>query len=90
MSILASSEIILDMVCKLQKPNVALCHQMPFTTDQKGFAQTMEKVCSFSSTLLTLKQGPQGRLAYDYDCLFKYFLLFHLFIQTNSAVLMHT
>ena len=47
MSITASSEIMLDMVCKLQKPNVALCHQMPFTTDQKGFAQTMEKVGNF-------------------------------------------
>lgn len=40
----ASTEIILDLVCKLQKPNVALCHQMPFMTDQKGFAQSMEKV----------------------------------------------
>lgn len=40
----ASTEIMLDLVCKLQKPNVALCHQMPFTMDQKGFAQTMEKV----------------------------------------------
>jgi len=40
-----STEILLDMVCKLQKPNVALCHQMPFTTDQKGFAQSLEKVC---------------------------------------------
>lgn len=39
----AHSDIIRDMVCKLQKPNVALCHQMPFTTDQKGFAQTLEK-----------------------------------------------
>ncbi|KAH3857976.1 ceramide glucosyltransferase-like [Dreissena polymorpha] len=38
-----STDIIVDMVCKLQKPNVALCHQMPFTTDQKGFAQSLEK-----------------------------------------------
>lgn len=40
----ASTDIMFDLVCKLQKPNVALCHQMPFTTDQKGFAQSMEKV----------------------------------------------
>ncbi|WAR00534.1 CEGT-like protein [Mya arenaria] len=38
-----STDIMMDMACKLQKPNVALCHQMPFTTDQKGFAQTLEK-----------------------------------------------
>ena len=44
MSISASTDIMFDLVCKLQKPNVALCHQMPFTTDQKGFAQSMEKV----------------------------------------------
>ncbi|XP_060601487.1 ceramide glucosyltransferase-like isoform X1 [Ruditapes philippinarum] len=39
----ANTQILLDMVCKLQKPNVALCHQMPFTTDHKGFAQALEK-----------------------------------------------
>ena len=47
-----------DLVCKLQKPNVALCHQMPFTTDQKGFAQSMEKVCwLFTEDIFSL-QGP--------------------------------
>lgn len=40
----ASTDIIMDMACKLQKPNVALCHQMPFTTDQKGFAASIEKI----------------------------------------------
>ncbi|XP_053405294.1 ceramide glucosyltransferase-like isoform X2 [Mercenaria mercenaria] len=39
----ANTQILMDMVCKLQKPNVALCHQMPFTTDHKGFAQSLEK-----------------------------------------------
>lgn len=40
----ASSDIILDLACKLKKPNVGLVHQMPFVTDQKGFAATLEKV----------------------------------------------
>lgn len=45
----ASSDIILDLACKLKKPNVGLVHQMPFVTDQKGFAATLEKVstCTF-------------------------------------------
>ena len=42
-----TTDIMLDLVCKLAKPNVALCHQMPFATDQKGFAQSMEKVGCF-------------------------------------------
>ena len=41
---IASSDIILDLACKLKKPNVALVHQMPFVTDQTGFAATLEKV----------------------------------------------
>jgi ceramide glucosyltransferase len=40
----ASTDILLDMVAKLQNPNVALVHQIPFTTDQKGFAHTVEKI----------------------------------------------
>ncbi|KAK3098358.1 hypothetical protein FSP39_018738 [Pinctada imbricata] len=40
----ASTDIILDLVNKLQPPNVALVHQMPFTTDAKGFAATVEKI----------------------------------------------
>ena len=40
----ASTEIILDLVNKLQPPNVALVHQMPFVCDRKGFAATIEKV----------------------------------------------
>ena len=32
------------MVAKLQNPKIALVHQMPFTTDQKGLAAAVEKV----------------------------------------------
>ena len=42
------------MVGKLQNPKVALVHQMPFTTDQKGLAATVEKV---GSILLNLVYG---------------------------------
>ena len=34
----------MDLSCKLQKPNVALVHQMPFYTDLPGFAGTIDKV----------------------------------------------
>lgn len=40
----ASSDIIMDMSCKLQKPKVGLVHQMPFYTDLPGFAGTIDKV----------------------------------------------
>lgn len=40
----ASSDIIMDLSCKLQKPSVALVHQMPFYTDIPGFAGTIDKV----------------------------------------------
>ncbi|XP_069136909.1 ceramide glucosyltransferase-like [Argopecten irradians] len=40
----ASTDIIIDMASKLQNPNVALVHQMPFTTDLSGFAATVEKI----------------------------------------------
>jgi hypothetical protein len=44
----ASTDIIMDLSCKLQKPNVALVHQMPFYTDLPGFAGTIDKVrCLF-------------------------------------------
>jgi len=40
----ASTDILLDMVGKLQNPSVALVHQIPFTTDQSGLAHSVEKV----------------------------------------------
>ncbi|ESN97475.1 hypothetical protein HELRODRAFT_85342, partial [Helobdella robusta] len=41
----ASTEILLDMVSKIQAPNVALVHQIPFTRDQQNsFAHAVEKV----------------------------------------------
>jgi len=40
----ASTDILLDMVSKLDNPDVALVHQMPFTTDHSGFAHAVEKV----------------------------------------------
>ena len=46
MLVAASTDILLDMVSKLNNPDVALVHQMPFTTDQPGFAHAIEKVCS--------------------------------------------
>lgn len=42
----ANTEILEDMVAKLQNPRVALVHQMPFTTDQSGLAAAVEKVSS--------------------------------------------
>ncbi|ELT91838.1 hypothetical protein CAPTEDRAFT_221670 [Capitella teleta] len=40
----ANTELLMDMVAKLQSPRVALVHQMPFTTDQVGLAAAVEKV----------------------------------------------
>ncbi|CAG5133191.1 unnamed protein product [Candidula unifasciata] len=40
----ASSEILFDMASKLQKSNVALVHQVPFTSDNPGFASAVEKI----------------------------------------------
>ena len=40
----ANTEILLDMVGKLQSESVALVHQIPFTTDQKDLAHIVEKV----------------------------------------------
>ncbi|XP_055873954.1 ceramide glucosyltransferase-like [Biomphalaria glabrata] len=40
----ASDVILNDMTSKLQKPNVALVHQIPFTTDSPGFGSTVEKI----------------------------------------------
>ncbi|PVD19980.1 hypothetical protein C0Q70_20474 [Pomacea canaliculata] len=42
--ILASTEILQDMVVKLQQPNVALVHQMPFYIHTSNFASIVEKV----------------------------------------------
>ena len=39
-----STDILLDMISKLDSPDVALVHQMPFTTDHPGFAHAVEKV----------------------------------------------
>ena len=45
----ASTEILMDMVAKIQKnPKVALVHQMPFTVDVKGVAGAVEKVMNNS------------------------------------------
>ncbi|XP_076443691.1 ceramide glucosyltransferase-like isoform X2 [Babylonia areolata] len=40
----ASTEIVEDMVMKLQQPNVALVHQMPFFIQSCGLASTIEKM----------------------------------------------
>lgn len=40
----ASTEIVEDMVVKLQQPNVALVHQMPFFIQSTGLASTIEKM----------------------------------------------
>ncbi|KAH9500825.1 hypothetical protein Btru_073116, partial [Bulinus truncatus] len=40
----ASDVILLDMASRLQKSNVALVHQIPFTTDSPGFGSTVEKI----------------------------------------------
>lgn len=52
----ASTTILLDMVSKLDNPDVALVHQMPFTTDQPGFAHAVEKVnfCQFGHRRLVI------------------------------------
>lgn len=42
--ILVNTNMLLDMVVKLNDPKVALVHQMPFTTDQRGLAAAIEKV----------------------------------------------
>ena len=41
-----STEIVEDMVVKLQQPNVALVHQMPFSLQASGMASAIEKVSS--------------------------------------------
>ncbi|CAH1796489.1 unnamed protein product, partial [Owenia fusiformis] len=53
----ASTEILLDMVGKIQPAKVAMVHQMPFTTDQKGIAATVEKIyfgCNIARNYLAL------------------------------------
>ncbi|XP_050403093.1 ceramide glucosyltransferase [Patella vulgata] len=39
-----STEVILDLVSKLQKPDVGLVHQIPFVTDESGFGAAIEKI----------------------------------------------
>ena len=64
MMLTASTSILLDMVSKLDSPDVALVHQMPFTTDQPGFAHAVEKVtfCQFGHHLIAGSCNVQ-----DYD-----------------------
>ena len=40
-----------DMVARMNNHKVGLVHQMPFTTDQSGFAAAIEKVwyCQYST-----------------------------------------
>ena len=40
----ASTEILLDMVTRMSDHKMGLVHQLPFTTDQSGFAAAVEKV----------------------------------------------
>ena len=42
--ILVSTDVLIDMVGKINSPEVALVHQIPFTSDQKGLAAAVEKV----------------------------------------------
>ncbi|KAK2162076.1 hypothetical protein LSH36_104g00036 [Paralvinella palmiformis] len=46
----ANTDMLLDMVGKLQLPNVALVHQLPFTVDNLGFCAAVEK-CRFEAVL---------------------------------------
>ena len=43
-NISASTEILLDMVTRMNDQKMGLVHQLPFTTDQSGFAAAVEKV----------------------------------------------
>jgi hypothetical protein len=43
----ASTEIMLDMVTRMNNHKVGLVHQLPFTTDQSGFAAVIEKVSTY-------------------------------------------
>jgi hypothetical protein len=36
--------MLMDMVGKLQNPKVGFVHQLPYTTDEPGFAAAVEKV----------------------------------------------
>ena len=81
----ASTEILLDMVGRLNSPKVALVHQMPYTTDQAGLAAAVEKV-----TRLLQRPAYYG-LSYpggkDTGCIHKkykqlcFFLLFFYYIK---------
>jgi len=42
--IAGGTDILLDMVAKIQDPKVALVHQLPFTSDQKGLPAAIEKI----------------------------------------------
>ncbi|VDK34319.1 unnamed protein product [Taenia asiatica] len=41
----ANTDIMVDMVRKSEDPRVALVHQLPFYSDQRGFLNAVEKVC---------------------------------------------
>lgn len=49
--ILANTDIMVDLVRKLEDPSVALAHQVPFVCDQRGFMNAIEKVSRHSTTL---------------------------------------
>ncbi|VDM31565.1 unnamed protein product [Hydatigera taeniaeformis] len=41
----ANTDIMVDMVRKSEDPRVALVHQLPYYSDQRGFMNAIEKVC---------------------------------------------
>ncbi|KAM7534735.1 hypothetical protein Aperf_G00000118553 [Anoplocephala perfoliata] len=54
-----STDIMIDLVRKLENPNVALVHQIPFICDQCGFMNAIEKVyfgCVLSRNAIALNQ----------------------------------
>ena len=44
--LVVNTDILLDMVGKMESPKVALVHQMPYCNDQQGLAASIEKVSS--------------------------------------------
>ncbi|KAM7534500.1 hypothetical protein Aperf_G00000118543 [Anoplocephala perfoliata] len=54
-----STDIMIDLVRKLENPNVALVHQIPFICDQRGFMNAIEKVyfgCVLNRNAIALNQ----------------------------------
>ena len=48
----ATTEILLDMVTRMSDHKMGLVHQLPFTTDQLGFAAAVEKVHTLSCCVI--------------------------------------